>query len=1165
MPVQLERRRDTIVPIILATVAGEEAAMYGAIRDLFIEGLGYAPDRVVIDVGGIDGRPDVTVRADAGDVATSQRSRLVDWIVVEAKTQPRVFANPTSRERVFSTKAKYVTPNTAWFVMVDPCTIVARPVDAPLDAAADIVVDLGAGQGIDAVETAMHRLRAEVAGIPAAMARFRDGDLSLIGHQKLSPGAGLSAARLKVARRRFSAALKSSAQDLCDASENALKALSPTIEELRRSVAAFQSKYARAVVAAVPPIAHASAGSREEQVEMEADARALRLALQRSRHVAKLAVDVLPKFAKENGQIPAGVYQKFAVQSAHLLLARILLLRFLEDNGFFGERRYMCNGGVKAFQDLFRYFGTNYSRLLEQAYGEGAKIYAAAFDTNDLDWIISVETQDLSRAIESTLFQMSQFDFRTVRGDVLNGIYERFQDDAQRKLLGEYYTPPTIAEYMLRKVGVGPQTRVFDPACGSGTFLIGAYDIVVGDDAARGIADYASARRVLENLAGNDLNGFSATLAQIQLLWHLMPFREAMLTEGLPPLRITENINSLRLRRIDDLPTQYDEIDKPMHDVVVGNPPYVRPERTDGGLDQQSAKYYADSIGKMNMAGLFVHRGLAHWCSEAAEAPGKLAFVLPAGVFDGDEYAKLRRTFAPGAGGRRRITAIVDLEAIHAQVFPDAKVIPVLFFAEVGDPSWNDRIEVSTPGPECVDLSLDGQQSVFRLERARSWRVTLRDVLVPAHDHRIHTRIRPGRARILRQLRGLRCLEDVAAPFWIRKQGARAVEWRDAPPLAGDRSRWKERHAIGSGMTFRGSEPRELAGAAPAPRLWKGQNVVTSAFSGRPLVERLDSTGSDDPGLMRYRTALPPTGWVFPQIMLAPCCSPVDRDLDAFDNTVTLFFPNVEATNFPFDLMMATRVYTWTYAVGYRMGLLSHSNGRSHLYGKNLRWLPVPPDLATLGTALAALRGRFEEVCEAVSHSLDALGRELKEVPGVSIRQAVRDAGARLTWSDAFDQTATAVVPQAAKLDRGNDGTPDGATTARLGFGDLLTFIDVDDARLAERMLAGFSVEERALDRAGILDVRIPSDETALAAWRATIERFGDDDVAERFEAVMHAMDGHVAEALGLDGEALRFILADLRTDHVLKAIRPRLPGAEPRAQRLVMSLKSRTRYQAAE
>ena len=1137
--------------------------MYGAIRDLFIECLGYAPARVVTDIAGADGRPDVTVRADAGVTGANGQPRLVDWIVVEAKAQAGTFAFPTSRERVFAGKAKYITPNTAWFVMIDPTTIVARPVDAPAATNADIVIPVTANGDIGLVTAQLQRLRSEIAGVPAAMSRFRDGDLSLIAYQKLSPGPGISEARLKVTRRRFSAALRESAQELCDAADGALVVLSPVIERLQNQVRNFRTTYMHAVVAAVPPIAHASARGREEQVRMESDARALRLALQRSRHVARLVVDILPKFAKESGEVALGTYQKFAVQSAHLLLARVLLLRFLEDNGFFGERRYMCNGGVKAFQELFRYFGTNYSRLLEQAYGEGAKIYAAAFDTSDLDWLISVETDEMSRAIERALFQLSQFDFRTVRGDVLSGIYERFQNENQRKLLGEYYTPPSIAAHMLRKAGAGPGTRLFDPACGSGTFLITAYDLIVGDDAAHGIADYASACRVLENLAGNDLNGFSATLTQIQLLWHLMPFRNAMLAEGLPPLRVTENINSLRLRRMDELPTSFDEIDKPVHDLVVGNPPYVRSERSDGGLDALSMRHYGETVGKINLAGLFVHRALEHWCSDADDAPGKLAFVLPVGVFDGDEYAKLRRTFAPGPGNRRRIVGLVDLEAIHHQVFPDAKVIPVLLFAEVGQASWDDLVEISTPGPECVEPSLDGEQAVFHLHRAPSWRVSLRNLLLPEQDHRVLTRLTPGRSRILQQLRELRTFQDVAACFWVRKQGSAIAEWRSGPPPPGGGGNWSERRAIGSGMTFRGDQPSEITGAGPAPRLWKGQHVVTGGFVGAPLVQRLDMATSDDPGLRRYRTALPERGWVFPQITLAPCCAPMLRDEDAFDNTVTLFFPTPEAQNFPFDLLVASRVYTWLYAVGHRMGLIARSSGRSHLYATNLRKLPIPEDLATVGPPLSAIHREFDAACIAVTQSVTAMFEELDQVRAVSLRQAVRQAGARLYWSDVFDNTTTTVIPTEARLNASEEAGP-GAQLSRISFGDLLTFVDIDDIELARFFLAGLEVIEQPLGRGALLDLRVPADADALKEWRATVSRFAASNVTKRFETALNRLDEHVAEALGLSKAMLRYIVKDLTRDPVLSRIRPRLPGAEPRAQSLILSLKSRTRYQQA-
>ncbi|MCZ8172089.1 MAG: hypothetical protein O9272_10165 [Brevundimonas sp.] len=186
--------------------------MYGAIRDLFVECLGYRADRVLTDIAGADGRPDVTVRAESGITGANGQPRLIDWIVLEAKPVHQAFLNVASRERIFGAKAKYITPNTAWFVMVDPSTIVARPVDAPAALAADIVLDLRQINDVALLEEALQRLHANLAGVPAAIERFRGGDPDLIGHQKLSqdplgPQPAISEARIKVARRRFSTAL----------------------------------------------------------------------------------------------------------------------------------------------------------------------------------------------------------------------------------------------------------------------------------------------------------------------------------------------------------------------------------------------------------------------------------------------------------------------------------------------------------------------------------------------------------------------------------------------------------------------------------------------------------------------------------------------------------------------------------------------------------------------------------------------------------------------------------------------------------------------------------------------------------------------------------------------------------------------------------------------
>lgn len=48
--------------------------------------------------------------------------------------------------------------------------------------------------------------------------------------------------------------------------------------------------------------------------------------------------------------------------------------------------------------------------------------------------------------------------------------------DENRKQLGQYFTPPVIAEFMLELVGFNPLWKVIDPACGEGIFLLKALE-----------------------------------------------------------------------------------------------------------------------------------------------------------------------------------------------------------------------------------------------------------------------------------------------------------------------------------------------------------------------------------------------------------------------------------------------------------------------------------------------------------------------------------------------------------------------------------------------------------------------------------------------------------------------------------------------------------------
>ena len=677
--------------------------MYGAIRDLFCDALGYPRPAVVIDTAGEGGRPDITVRAPSGVSDTSGVDLLIDWIVVEAKDERDAFTSPANREDIFAKKAKYIGPDTAWFVMIDPTIIVARPVhSADVDKMNDICCPLDGSETETVFKQTFARLSSDLAGVPSRLLSFRAGDVTQIATEKLIAPDDANRRRqnqVLLARRNFYSTLTRTTQYLQETTLTALRGILPTIQEVEARVGIFGEKYGGYVFRPYPLSIRGNPRNLTETRTHDREASKLRRYLAQHGTIARLALEGLPEFKARTGAQDQKVHAMFAAETANLVLARILLIRFLEDHSFFGEQKFVCNGGVQAFQNMKTYFHLGYTTLLEDAYKRAGRLYSAAFDETELDWIFAIDDNHLSAAIEWAMYQLSRYDFRTVKGDILTGIYDRFLDRKQRKEYGEYYTPPSIARYIIDRLNIRPEERILDPSCGSGTFLIEAYQRSVGEDAERGVATYKDAIAVLDRLAGNDLNTFSAVLAQIQLLWHLLIFRDDITREGFPEIVITDKANSLVRTQLEaGSHTRFSEIDQREYNAVIGNPPYVRPERS-GELDAFTAGYFETPRSKpngeeawsgispeSNIYNLFLFRALDSWCKQPdarGRGAGKLGFIVPLSFCDSNESADLRALFGPN--GRWTIRELVDLEVIYKQIF-DADVLPVIILAEARQP-----------------------------------------------------------------------------------------------------------------------------------------------------------------------------------------------------------------------------------------------------------------------------------------------------------------------------------------------------------------------------------------------------------------------------------------------------------------------------------------------
>jgi SAM-dependent methyltransferase len=869
-------RFDIAVATLRATERGQEATMYGPLRDLFIEVLGYPPQHVDIDRSGARGRPDITVFAPGATDGSK-----VAWIVLEAKDEHDACKTNAKRAALFAAKSKYITADTAWFVMVDPTTLVARPADRGGDASTDIVLDL-ATLTHQSFVTGLAELRSDVAGVPHMLARFRAGDESLIAVDRLTGSADRLSETL--ARNAFFDGLEETTRHLQAATLSALTAIRSDRDQLTAEVDAFSARFHGHTFHPYPVSIEGRPKGREEAVQHGREAHRLNRLLASDPALSRLTLNALPAFAERTGINPATEADKldrfFATETANLILARILLIRFLEDHGFFDEetpdgtrrRRYLCNGGVQAFQGMRDYFKARYTRLLADAYRSGARVYAAAFSETEHDWVLDLADDTLSRNVEWAMYRFARFDFTSIRGDILTGIYDRFLDRDQRKAQGEFYTPPAIARYMLDRLGLAAGDAVLDPACGSGTFLIERYQQAVGEDADRGVATYEDACAVVERIAGNDLNPFSAVLTQIQLLWHLLSFGQDVRREGIPPLHISERANSLVPTSLrDQTTTRFGDIDVPGYAAVIGNPPYVRPERGTA-LDATAHDYYTQSLtiggtafsgisAESNLYNLFIYRALDYWCSPPEGAshdrpPGRLAFVIPLAFCVANNSADLRALFQPG--GRWTITEIVDLELVWKHVF-DARVLPMVLFAEARPPREDDLVAVRHVDEASIVPPVGDRAArhTFNLDAAPLARLPYADLFTP--EGRIATRLTPARADIARKLRALDTLSDAAKRYWTKRKGGFAA--RDSAPVGVGALHWEEQRMIGDGVARRGTGTENVTDGLD---IYKGENIRTGGLTGDAVFSRLDVWNLSTPSFWRFPNLLPTQMWCLP-------------------------------------------------------------------------------------------------------------------------------------------------------------------------------------------------------------------------------------------------------------------------------------------------------------
>lgn len=437
----------------------------------------------------------------------------------------------------------------------------------------------------------------------------------------------------------------------------------------------------------------------------------------------------------------------FAVQRT---IDRIIFLRICEDRGIEDYGRLLAlTNGASIYPRLCQTF-----EAADARYNSGLFHFRREKDRHEApdELTLNLEIDDklLRDILRGLYYPDSPYEFSVLSAAILGQVYEQFLgkiirltpghravvDDKPevKKAGGVYYTPTYIVDYIVRQTvgtlveGKTPKQveklRILDPACGSGSFLINAYQFLLDwhrdwfaqnepEKHAKGstpalrqtgsggwtLTIDARKRILLNSIFGVDIDAQAVEVTKLSLLLKVLEGETGQSLQTLLQLLreralpdISDNIkcgNSLighdftkqgelvsvsdeerdRINPFDWHRDGFPEVFRAggFH-VVIGNPPYVRIQGFPRDQINYLTSHYRSATGNCDLYVSFVERGL-----RLLAGGGILGLIVPNKFFRTDYGAGLRTLLS----GERVVCRIVDFGA-H-QVFKATTYTCLLF------------------------------------------------------------------------------------------------------------------------------------------------------------------------------------------------------------------------------------------------------------------------------------------------------------------------------------------------------------------------------------------------------------------------------------------------------------------------------------------------------
>ncbi|MBI5034912.1 MAG: N-6 DNA methylase [Chloroflexi bacterium] len=470
---------------------------------------------------------------------------------------------------------------------------------------------------------------------------------------------------------------------------------------------------------------------------------------------------------------------------AYALIGRSVFVSYLEDREVLTQKDFsdLTNGRISKYEYALQDIKLTYDLFKQLDHRFGGDIFPVR--RGERSNIRKEHLKVIRDFLEGTDLDTGQlsfwpYDFKYIPIELISGIYDTFLNIEERQIAGTYYTPAALVDFILDQTMPPSQVqlnmRILDQACGSGIFLVRAYERIIEAwqrQNKRRATGQELATILKNSIFGVDKEPEAIQVAAFNLHLAVLDYLDNSALreqEFVFPSLVDSNLlignffSTVVQKRLSDQ----------KFDRVVGNPPWGRGKLT---ADESAwLKSRNRIVGGKQIAQVFMLAASEH-CSEN----GEIALLAPANgtiLVTSDTHRAFRAQFF----SEYDVRAVVNFSALVYELFAESLNPSVAIFYKPRLPQSTQRIVYAVPKPSSLSQQLgaiviDGTEIKYLdreeiIEEPVLWKVALWG---SARD-----------AALIRRLKSLPTLKEQADELgWHIEEGIQLKGKQYAPWLKG--------------------------------------------------------------------------------------------------------------------------------------------------------------------------------------------------------------------------------------------------------------------------------------------------------------------------------------------------------------------------------------------